>query len=629
MLGVKTGIGSGDTMLAPAMCRDITVMSPTVHKHKASEPEEANNSCCGIPDVSTAVIEHTASAAITVPNGAMPASKMALIPVEEYIQYIQETTDACNEIASEDMSVPLPEFGRCEESVCNDVSNRGMPLDCDISGVQNKLPGDKLGSGLSAMKTHESNVMLANVTSNVTSTVSAGGVGLVESEQQNGPEGTGVRSGESDIAPNARAEDEALNSQSLLSSSSTGIGMDVISEERDCNSSELIPKRLSPVIKNADAIQESEETVVDSKYSKTEEKHCNSDVNKSNSELPEYFNTLSEGMTICGDSRCSVYKKPEWFDVDKFRKGQHIAMKYLFGLVLAEMLSLMMIFSNPPSLQPLIFTGKSNTPFKSFKRYLSTVIRVRSWYSDDIWDPGTEGHNNIKVVRAMHETVRQEMHRTEPKEFLRRSTLSGNCKFVCKEAAIWSPLHEQICEDFQRSCSYPSPQQRLRLTSNTSPVFVNQMDMAITQFGFVGLFLLFPGKLGAHGISDDDMDSFVYLWRCVGYILGLEDRYNFCNGDLETVRQRSRDLIHFWVKPNLRVVSRDWEHMTRCIVGGINYYIPGITFETSLLYLCSILGIYAPRIAAALSFRQKLLYHLMAFTLCVLMRLPGAPSFFN
>lgn len=525
--------------------------------------------------------------------------------------------------------MPFPDVGRSGESVSTDVSNAVILPICNISGIRNKAPSDKNGNDVSTMQTVESNVITNAVTPDVSCTVSEGSICLVDSERQNESEVTAVGSDVKENAPSSRAEDEALISQSSLASSSTGTDMDVQCEDKVYNRSDCSPRKLSSEIKHADVIEESEKSVVDSEYSKTEEKYFKSDVNKTNSVLPEYLKVLLEGMDVCGDSRCPVDSKPEWVDLGKFRTGQRIAMKYLFGLVLAEMLSLMILFSYPNSLQPLIFTGKSNTPFKSFKRYLSTVIRIRSWYSEDIWEPGTEGHNNIKAVRAMHETVRQQLHKTKQDEFLKRSTLSGNCKFVCKEAAIWSPLHEEIREDFQRSCSYPSPEQRPFLTSKTNPVFVNQMDMALTQFGFVGLFVLFPDKFGAHGISDEDMESFVHLWRCLGYVLGLEDRYNFCNGDLETVRQRSRDIIHYWVKPNLRDVSRDWEHMARCVVEGINYYIPGITFETSLLYLCAILGIYAPRISAALTFKQKLFYHFMTFTLCALLRLPGAPYFFN
>lgn len=573
-------------------------------------------------------MDHLLSATNFVSNGVIRDSKTTSISTEEFINNIPDCSVAYNENTSRVISAHLRKFGRCDEYVNTDESNAEIPSYCNISEMRNKALSDKNGNDVSTMHTVESNVISTAVTLNVSSTLPEGSICPVDSELQNDSEVTVIGSEAKENAPNVRAEDDT-SSQSSLSSSGTGDDMDVQTEGRDYNTSDCTPRKLSPEIKNADAIQESGEPIVDSEYLKTDEKYFNSDINKSNSILPEYLNVLVEGMDVCGDSRCPLGSKPEWVDLDKFRRGQRIAMKYFFGLVLAEMLSLMMIFSYPNGLESLIFTGKSNTPFKSFKRYLSTVIRIRSWYSEDIWEPGTGGHMNIKAVRAMHETVRQEMHKTKREELLKRSTLSGYCKFVCKEAAIWSPLHEKIREDFQRSCSYPSPQQHPLLPSKSNPVFVNQMEMAITQFGFVGLFVLFPGKFGAHGLSDEDMDSFVHLWRCLGYALGLEDKYNICNGDLETVRQRSRDIIHFWVKPNLRDVSRDWEHMSRCVVEGINYYIPGITFEISLLYLCGTLGIYAPKILAALTFKQTLLYHFMTFTLCVLLRLPGAPSFFS
>jgi len=289
----------------------------------------------------------------------------------------------------------------------------------------------------------------------------------------------------------------------------------------------------------------------------------------------------------------------------------------------------LMLLSFPRTLLSLTFTRKSDTPYKSFRRYLSTVMRIRSWYLDDIWQPGTEGHKNIGVVRAMHEKARREMHNTKFDEVYKKGTLSRSCTFGCKGAAIWSPLHEMIRKDFQGSCPYPRQNQRPFQNYQTNPIFLNQMEMAITQFGFVGLFILFPKKFGAHGVSDEDMNAFLYVWRCLGYILGTDDMFNLCDGDLETVRQRSRDIIHYWVKPNLREVSRDWEHMTRCIIEGIHFYIPGITYEISLLYLCSMLDIHAPRLRAALTFTQEIMYCLMNLVLFVLMRLPGVCLFFN
>lgn len=532
-------------------------------------------------------------------------NEMAAESVQKSMHDICQTSDDYANCVK-NTCVSLTTVENSDKFASSDKVNAETPVVWDSSVMKNKVLSDVHGSDISSMQTIKLNIIVKSVAQNIPGS---------ESDQQNESE---VNTVGSDIKEHATAEvqDETLSTKESLKL--TGTGIQVLSECEESGN------------ENAG---ETEAPDTDLECSKTEDKYCNSDISLTNarpeSVLPEYLNLLVEGMNVCGDSGCPTDSRPEWVNLDKFRRGQWVAMKYLFGLVLAEMLSLMMILSYPGGIRSLVFTGKSDTPFKAFRRYLSTVTRIRTWYSDDIWQPGTEGHKNIQVVRAMHEAVRQGLHNTKPEDLPKKITLSTNSKCVCQEEAIWSPLHKKIHEDFQTSCPFPRPNQCPFLDYHSSPVFINQMDMAITQFGFVGLFILFPGRFGAHGISDEDMDAFVHLWRCLGHVLGLEDKYNFCNGNLETVRQRSHDIINFWVKPSLREVSRDWEHMTRCIVEGVNYYVPGITFEISLLYLCSILGIYAPRLSAALTFTQKLFYYLMIFTFWVMMRLPGAPCVYN
>lgn len=536
---------------------------------------------------------------LTVISGSVQKDKEVSESTQKAIHDICQTSD---DYASCDQNtfVSLTTDEKCDKSLSRDEINVETKIIWDVVGTKNKELNGVNRSDISALRSVALNIIVNSVSLNISGSGSGVSISGVCLDRQNESEVNAVGI---DIKEHSTAEakDE-----------------DHVSSECE----EICDENLG----------RTEIPIAGSECLKTEDACCNSDVSKTNAVpdpmLPEYLSLLLEGMNVCGDSGCPMNPKPEWVDLDKFRRGQRVAMKYLFGLMLAEMLSLMLILTYPHGLHPLVFTRKSDTPFKSFKRYLSTLIRVRSWYSDDIWKPGTEGHRNVNVVRAMHESVRQGLHNTKPEDLPKKIRLSGNSKCVCKDA-IWSPLHEKICEDFQVSCPYPRPNQCPFLDYHSSSVFVNQMDMAVAQFGFVGLFVLFPRRFGAHGISDEDMDAFVHLWRCLGYVLGLEDKYNFCNGDLETVRQRSRDIIHFWVKPNLREVSRDWEHMVRCIVEGVSYYIPGITFEISLLYLCSLLGIYAPRLTAALTFTQKLFYCLMTFTFWVIMRLPGAHSFYN
>ena len=382
-----------------------------------------------------------------------------------------------------------------------------------------------------------------------------------------------------------------------------------------------------------------DDTGIKTELSNSEESNVESDAAKistdspeleflsKNPSMPKYFSTYVEGLRVYGDSYSPLDLKPAWLDVDKFRRGQKVALKYFFGIQFSQMLSLMILFNLPGGLESLIFTGNSDTPLKAFKRYLSTALRVRSWCLDDLWNSETKGHKNLKKVRAMHECLRKNLAATDPEERNKRCTLSGRCDSDCP--AIWSTLHKKIQEDFEETCPYSRISQNEFSELYKTRVSVSQTEMGFTQFGFVGLFIAYPACFGAHNITEDELDSFAHLWRCIGYLLGIEDKHNFCNGSLKTVRQKANDIIEFFVKPNFRLVSQEWEHMTRCVTEGVSYYIPGVTFEVSLVYLCNMIGLHTPRLWAALPFKQKICYYFIRFMFWFILRLPGSLDHFN
>nr|CAD7204895.1 unnamed protein product [Timema douglasi] len=52
---------------------------------------------------------------------------------------------------------------------------------------------------------------------------------------------------------------------------------------------------------------------------------------------------------------------------------------------------------------------------------------------------------------------------------------------------------------------------------------ISQLDMSLTQFGFMGYGLLYPRKLGLTG-NEDDFEGFIHFWRTIGHVLGIEER---------------------------------------------------------------------------------------------------------
>jgi len=79
-------------------------------------------------------------------------------------------------------------------------------------------------------------------------------------------------------------------------------------------------------------------------------------------------------------------------------------------------------------------------------------------------------------------------------------------------------------------------------------------------------------------------------------------RYNFCRGSVKEIKQRSHDFIDIWVKPYLRVVEPEWEHMLRCFAEGASYLGPSCTFKMLLMFVTDLLNIDMPRTRRTLTY---------------------------
>lgn len=55
---------------------------------------------------------------------------------------------------------------------------------------------------------------------------------------------------------------------------------------------------------------------------------------------------------------------------------------------------------------------------------------------------------------------------------------------------------------------------------------ITQKDMALTQFGFMGFVMVKTEMMGIYNATREEMEALVHVWRVVGYVLGMEDRYS-------------------------------------------------------------------------------------------------------
>lgn len=316
-------------------------------------------------------------------------------------------------------------------------------------------------------------------------------------------------------------------------------------------------------------------------------------------------------------------KKPEWLNMDKYRRGQKFVRDHWFSVVISVILGLMHIYSFNNALKPIIISRKTHTPYLGFKRYLETIRHFFTWYCGEPWLKGTLAYNNMQYACKMHSMMRAKLDKLDNEQIDNAS----------KIPELWCPDHEILVKDFAAACIFEKSEQRPYILLEKSPYRpkgINNSDMAGMQCSFVALFLLCPQSIGVHNATDEDIEAFCYLWRCYGYCLGMEDEYNFCRGSLEEIKQRTRDLYQYWLLPNFKDITPEWEHMTRCLVESVNN-IPLIYMPYKVMTLIStdILNLNMSNLYKSLSYSEWIAHKVWTFIFRYGLQFSIVKSIFN
>ncbi len=349
--------------------------------------------------------------------------------------------------------------------------------------------------------------------------------------------------------------------------------------------------------------------------------------------MAEEVRKLCKAATLPLPNDSDIPPLPEWLDIGKLKIGQTFGSKYLYGLNYSQTLSLVLLFAFPNGLKPLIYTEKSHTPYLAFERYLSTALKVKSWYETEIWKTTSEGYKNLKAVRSIHQKVSDRLNRacSEP-EIQRRSDLEQKLK-TC-DTALLCPLSSILKKDFD-AVAATTATTRLQPAQEAGcsvHIYFNQLEMALTQFGFYGLMLLYPDKFAAKNATEEELEGFVHLWRYIGYTLGIDDEYNMCSGQLEMVRRRSALLVECIVRPAVLQAATyaQWEHMARCALLGIEKFTKlVINFEATMLYFCWVLRIRTPHLENHVGWKEMAAFNLTKLVMTEAHKVPGFARFFN
>ena len=92
-------------------------------------------------------------------------------------------------------------------------------------------------------------------------------------------------------------------------------------------------------------------------------------------------------------------------------------------------------------------------------------------------------------------------------------------------------------------------------------------------------------------LSPEDMDAFLHFWRGIGYLLGIEDKYNLCNGNTDQMKSLCQFILDKKYKPSITESPEVSNEMSRAIVNSFRPYIWILTYEGLIKYIYQIIDI--------------------------------------
>lgn len=113
--------------------------------------------------------------------------------------------------------------------------------------------------------------------------------------------------------------------------------------------------------------------------------------------------------------------------------------------------------------------------------------------------------------------------------------------------------------------------------------------MALAQFGFVGFIMVSGDELGIT-TTKAELDGLVHFWRVIGYILGMEDKYNICMETVEETQALCKRILNEVFLPALANRSKTFNEMGRVLLESLWCVTPLIepeAFTAFTFYLAS------------------------------------------
>ncbi|KAL6419603.1 hypothetical protein ACFW04_013691 [Cataglyphis niger] len=197
--------------------------------------------------------------------------------------------------------------------------------------------------------------------------------------------------------------------------------------------------------------------------------------------------TIEQNHWINKNLSKSLFKLPEWLDMDKYHRGQKFVRENYASIMIIKLLGIIHVYTFNDNLKPII-----------------------------IEEHGTQAYKDLQVANKLHLMMRRKLYQMDNEQI----------DAISKIVEPWCPDHEILLKDFAMACPFETFDQRSYIMISETlyrPKGINNMDLIAIQAVFVCMVLLRPQDIGIHNAIDKDIDALCHMWRCYGYFLGLED----------------------------------------------------------------------------------------------------------
>ncbi|KAH1015041.1 hypothetical protein HUJ05_012823 [Dendroctonus ponderosae] len=243
-------------------------------------------------------------------------------------------------------------------------------------------------------------------------------------------------------------------------------------------------------------------------------------------------NLLSEGTRAACDDSVESFNNdglPPFYDEDLFKRGQAFHHKHIFGMFLGSLLGLLADLSIKSALAILSMTKQSSSDLSAYKRYMSTIFHVVVWYESE-FKPGSRLWESVKMVKAKHN----------------------------------------------------------RASKKAMKVLnfgINQTDMILAQWGFMGLVVTRSKFLGIHDDDEEGWKSFIHVWRVLGYAFGIQDQFNICRESVAETRAICEEVLKRIMEPEVAEKDSRFILMSTYLLDGLWAMNPFLELTSFLFYL--------------------------------------------